>query len=131
MNPCTASREIAAPIDQVFAAFTDPERHARWWGPDGFTNTFHLREFKTGGKWSYVMHGPDGRDYKNESVFEEVSPRKIVIQHISGPKYRLTSGDGRFLVAGIRESGICRSHGTHPCSCQPTELRAALGRSFG
>jgi hypothetical protein len=37
------------------------------------------------------MHGPDGRNYPNESVFTEIeSPKKIVIQHVSGPKYRLT-----------------------------------------
>ncbi len=86
------TREIPASVEQVFAAFTDPARHARWWGPAGFTNTFNLREFESGGKWSYVMHGPDGRDYKNESVFEEVSPHKIVIEHVSGPNYRLTIG---------------------------------------
>jgi hypothetical protein len=36
------------------------------------------------------MHGPDGRNYSNESVFAEIeSPRKIVVQHISEPKFRL------------------------------------------
>lgn len=94
-NPLTdfkASREIAAPIEQVFAAFSQPERLARWWGPAGFTNTFQTCEFKTGGRWSYVMHGPDKRgNYVNESMFVEIEPpKKVVIQHISEPKYRLT-----------------------------------------
>ncbi len=91
-NTFTASREIPATVAKVFAAFTDPVRHARWWGPAGFTNTFNFREFKTGGKWSYVMHGPKGHNFPNESVFEEVSPAKIIIRHDSGPKYRLTIG---------------------------------------
>lgn len=87
----TTSREIPAPVEAVFAAFTDAERMARWWGPAGFTNTFELREFRTGGRWSYVMHGPDGHDYRNESVFEEVeAPGKVVIHHLSRPEYRLT-----------------------------------------
>ncbi|HEX7154101.1 MAG TPA: SRPBCC family protein [Thermoanaerobaculia bacterium] len=91
MTTFSTSREIAAPVDQVFAAFQDPQRLARWWGPDGFTNTFDLCELRSGGRWSYVMHGPNGKNYRNESVFAEVEPpHKVVIQHESQPKYRLT-----------------------------------------
>ena len=87
----STSREIPATVDQVFAAFSHPERLARWWGPAGFTNTFSVCEFRNGGRWSYSMRGPDGRTYPNESVFAEIaSPRKIVIHHVSEPKYRLT-----------------------------------------
>lgn len=86
----STSREIPATVDQVFAAFTDPERLARWWGPAGFTNTFKVCELKPGGQWSYIMHGPNGKNFPNESVFEEMSPRRVVIQHVSEPKYRLT-----------------------------------------
>jgi len=78
-------------VEQVFAAFSQPERLSRWWGPAGFTNTFSVCEFKNGGRWSYIMRGPDGRSYPNESMFAEIEPpRKIVIQHVSEPKYRLT-----------------------------------------
>jgi uncharacterized protein YndB with AHSA1/START domain len=84
------SRQIPASAERVFAAFTDPVRLARWWGPAGFSNTFDACEFQGGGKWSYVMHGPDGHDYKNESVFEIVEPGRVVIRHVSEPRYRLT-----------------------------------------
>lgn len=92
MTTFNTSREIAATAEEVFAAFTDPERLAKWWGPAGFTNTFRICEFKKGGRWSYTMHGPEGRGtYQNESVFQEIEPaKKIVIQHLSEPKYRLT-----------------------------------------
>lgn len=91
MTPFNTSREIAAPVEQVFAAFSDPERLARWWGPAGFTNTFNSCEFRQGGRWSYVMQGPNGGQYRNESVFAEIeSPTRIVIEHVSPPKYRLT-----------------------------------------
>jgi uncharacterized protein YndB with AHSA1/START domain len=87
----STSREIPATAEQVFAAFSDPERLARWWGPAGFTNTFSACEFKRGGRWSYIMHGPNGGTYRNESVFADIEPpRKIVIQHVSKPEYRLT-----------------------------------------
>jgi len=93
MTTFSTSREIPATVQEVFAAFSDPERLARWWGPAGFTNTFKICEFKTGGRWSYTMHGPNGGNYPNESVFAEIeSPTKIVIEHVSGPQYRLTIG---------------------------------------
>jgi uncharacterized protein YndB with AHSA1/START domain len=91
MTTFDTSREIAASPEAVFAAFSDPQRLARWWGPAGFTNTFAVCEFNTGGRWSFVMHGPTGANYPNESVFAEVDPpRKVVVQHVSEPKYRLT-----------------------------------------
>jgi len=91
MRPLQTSRLIPASPEQIFSAFTDPARLARWWGPAGFRNTFELFQFETGGRWKYVMHGPDGRDYDNESTFVEVLPRqKVVIEHTSLPKYRLT-----------------------------------------
>ena len=90
MSSFDTSREIPATPDQVFAAFSDPARLARWWGPAGFTNSFELCEFKVGGRWKFVMHGPNGEDYKNESVFEEiVPPSRVVFHHVSGPKYRM------------------------------------------
>lgn len=91
MTTFRTSREIPASPDEVFAAFRDPERLARWWGPAGFTNTFSVFEFEPGGRWELVMHGPDGRSYPNESVFAEVEEAaKVVVEHVSAPKFRLT-----------------------------------------
>jgi len=90
MTTFRTSRDIPAPPDEVFAAFSDAARLARWWGPAGFSNTFHLCQFVPGGRWSLVMHGPDGGNHPNESVFEEVEPQeKIVVRHESKPRYRL------------------------------------------
>jgi len=84
-------RDIPASPEQVFAAISDPQRLARWWGPAGFTNTFNVCEFKPGGRWSLVMHGPDGKKYPSENAFAEVEPpTRVVVQHVSEPKYRLT-----------------------------------------
>ncbi|CPW59938.1 Conserved hypothetical protein (Activator of Hsp90 ATPase 1-like?) [Mycobacteroides abscessus] len=86
-----ASREIAASPSSIFAAFEDEARLARWWGPDGFTSTFQSFALEPGRMWTFVMHGPDGKDYKNQISVLEVAPNsKIVLHHVSGPRYLLT-----------------------------------------
>lgn len=91
MTAFKTSREIPATPDQVFSAFSSPERLARWWGPAGFRSTFNVYEFKEGGRWSFVMHGPEGASFPNESLFAEiVVPRRVVIHHLSQPEFRLT-----------------------------------------
>jgi len=75
----------------VYGAFASPDLLALWWGPDGFTNTFEVFEFKAGGKWKFVMHGPDGKNYQNESVFAQLEPgSKVVIEHVCAPYFTLT-----------------------------------------
>ena len=91
MTTYTTAREIPAPMEQVFAAISDPERLARWWGPTGFSNTFSVCDFKNGGRWVFTMHGPDGHSYANESMFAAIEPpRKVIIQHVSNPRYLMT-----------------------------------------
>ena len=78
------SRLVDAPRERVFRAFAEPEHLARWWGPNGFTSTFQEFELRPGGHWRFVMHGPDGTDYPNESVFLEVAaPERVVLEHLS------------------------------------------------
>jgi uncharacterized protein YndB with AHSA1/START domain len=56
------SRTLNAPIELVWEAWTNPEHIAKWWGPDGFTNTITTMDMVPGGEWNLVMHGPDGND---------------------------------------------------------------------
>ena len=93
------STHIPASPSEVFAAMSDPARIARWWGPAGFTNTIHTFDFQPGGRWLLTMHGPDGKDYPNESRFTRITPDQLfAIEHI-GHHYFLTltltpQGDG-------------------------------------
>lgn len=76
------TRVFDAPRALVFSAFSDPQHLAQWWGPDDFTTTTSVFEFKPGGVWRFVMHGPDGRDYQNRVIYEEiVPPEKLVYRH--------------------------------------------------
>jgi uncharacterized protein YndB with AHSA1/START domain len=82
---------IAATPAQVFAAMSDPARVARWWGPDGFTNTIHQFDFQPGGTWLLTMHGPDGKDYPNESRFTRIVPGALFeIEHLAGHHFILS-----------------------------------------
>ncbi len=87
----TKQKIIAAPVDIVFGAFRKPELLALWWGPEGFTTTINEIEYVIGGYWRYVMHGPDGKDYKNESRFLEIiNNKKVVLEHTLGHHFILT-----------------------------------------
>jgi uncharacterized protein YndB with AHSA1/START domain len=87
----STERVLSANPRKVFAAFENPDCLAQWWGPNGFTNTFQQFEFEPGGRWVFVMHGPNGANYANESVFQEIQPdSRIVIEHVVKPWYRLT-----------------------------------------
>lgn len=90
----TQDREIAltrllnAPVELVWEMWTKPEHIANWWGPNGFTNTISKMDMTPGGEWELVMHGPDGTNYKNKSVFKEVVEyKKIVYEHTSYPSF--------------------------------------------
>ncbi|MFV2019026.1 SRPBCC family protein [Micromonospora sp. LOL_023] len=87
-GPATADREIMisrvidAPPDLVFEAFTEVRHLSQWWGPDGFSTTTRSFEFRVGGEWDFVMHGPDGTDYSEWITWTEiVPPQRIALLH--------------------------------------------------
>jgi uncharacterized protein YndB with AHSA1/START domain len=84
------SRVLNAPIELVWEVWTDPEHIKQWWGPNGFTNTITKMDVRENGEWNLTMHGPDGTNYKNKSIFKEIDKhRRIVYQHLS-PKFLAT-----------------------------------------
>jgi uncharacterized protein YndB with AHSA1/START domain len=93
LRELATSRMIAAPRALIFRAITDPKHLAKWWGPAGFTNVFDVCNPVTGGEWRFVMRGPDGTEYANDSRFSEIVPgERVVIDHMSAPRFRLTIG---------------------------------------
>jgi uncharacterized protein YndB with AHSA1/START domain len=76
------NRTIDAPRDLVFEAFTEVRHLSQWWGPTGFTTTTRAFEFREGGAWDFVMHGPDGSDYPNWITWRKiVRPERITLLH--------------------------------------------------
>jgi uncharacterized protein YndB with AHSA1/START domain len=84
-NEIVITRLLDAPRELVWKAWTDPKHVVNWWGPNGFTTTIKKMDVRPGGVWKHVMHGPDGTNYPNASVFKEVvKPERIVYAHGGG-----------------------------------------------
>jgi uncharacterized protein YndB with AHSA1/START domain len=84
------TRVFKAPRKLVYKAWTDPEHLKMWWGPNGFTNTFNTFDLQVGGKWSFVMHGPDKGNYRNECTFVVVrEPELLVWDRQSNPIFQV------------------------------------------
>lgn len=79
-------------IDEVFNAWSDPEKLKNWWGPAGFTNTFHQFEFKEGGRWTFTMHGPEKGNYENDCEFIFIeNPKMIAWKRYSKPIFQVVA----------------------------------------
>lgn len=98
----SAERVLSSSPREVFAAFEQPDQLARWWGPKGFTNTFERFEFEPGGQWVFVMHGPDGANYRNESIFRT---RLAWVQEFESPE---AAAKLRALVGTANEQNLDR-----------------------
>jgi uncharacterized protein YndB with AHSA1/START domain len=85
-----ATRILNAPRDLVWEVLTDPDHIKNWWGPNGFSLTTHKHEMRTGGQWNFIMHGPDGTDFQNRMVFDELVPKeRIVYSHGPTPRFKM------------------------------------------
>ncbi len=73
-----SSRELNAPLEVVYQAFSNPIHLQKWWGPEGFTNNIHKFDLRPGGKWLLTMHGPEKGNYENSAVFNTVVPNELI-----------------------------------------------------
>ncbi|MEW6055495.1 MAG: SRPBCC family protein [Bdellovibrionota bacterium] len=94
-NELYITRIYDAPVKMVWEAWTDPKQVAQWWGPRGFTLTTHSKDLRPGGHWAYTMHGPDGTDYPNKTVYFEVEKYSRLVYDHGGnddrpPLFRVT-----------------------------------------
>jgi uncharacterized protein YndB with AHSA1/START domain len=86
------TRIVNAPINLAYKAWTDPDHLKNWWGPKGFTNTFNEFDLRTGGKWSFIMHGPDKGNYHNECEFIKIEkPNLIAWKRHSKPLFQVVA----------------------------------------
>jgi uncharacterized protein YndB with AHSA1/START domain len=84
------TRIVNFPVELVFEAWSKPEHLKTWWGPAGFTNTFNEFNFVVGGRWDFIMHGPDKGNYHNECEFTRIEkPGHIEWERHSKPLFKV------------------------------------------
>lgn len=84
------TRVFKFPQTLVYRAWTEPQHLKNWWGPKGFTNTFHVFDFKVGGKWTFTMHGPEKGHYENACTFTVIrEPELLVWDRQSKPIFQV------------------------------------------
>jgi len=104
MNQIITKRNFNVPVEVLFKAWSQAENLQQWWGPEGFSNTFHAFDFRNGGKWLFTMHGPDGKGYENEIVFETIKENEmILLHHVSKPEYK---AEFRFTAPAKQSSSL-------------------------
>jgi uncharacterized protein YndB with AHSA1/START domain len=87
-----STRIINASRELVYRAWTDPNHLKNWWGPAGFTNTFNEYDLRVGGRWRFIMHGPDKGNYVNECEFIKIDPPSLIAwSRISKPIFQVVA----------------------------------------
>jgi uncharacterized protein YndB with AHSA1/START domain len=66
------TRTLAAPPEAVFAAWTDPERLARWWDPAGEPLLRCDIDLRVGGAFTFVGRGHPEMPFSG--VYREIAP---------------------------------------------------------
>ena len=84
-----SSRVFNTDGNTMFRAWTEANHLSKWWGPNGFSNTFHTFDLRPGGDWKFTMHGPNGQDYLNECTFLKIEPGQIIWRHHSKPVFHI------------------------------------------
>ena len=73
------TRIFDAPRHLVFQAWTESDRVARWWGPQGFVTTCWDMDIRPGGAFRVCMRSPEGAGHWKQGVYREVvEPERLV-----------------------------------------------------
>ena len=75
------TRVFAAPVAQVWKAWSEPEMVMQWWGPTGFTSPMAKMDFREGGTSLVCMRAPKefgGQDTYNTWTYRKIDPNKLI-----------------------------------------------------
>ncbi|HSU06834.1 MAG TPA: SRPBCC domain-containing protein [Acetobacteraceae bacterium] len=76
------TRIFDAPRALVFRAWTEPERAASWWGPQGFTTLSCRMDVRAGGGFRVSARAPDGTVHCKSGIYREVVvPERLVFTY--------------------------------------------------
>ena len=75
----TLKRRLNAPPERVYAAWTDPEKIKRWFGPEQIETLRADADARVGGRFRIVMRGTDGEEHDVSGVYREVVPNEKIV----------------------------------------------------
>lgn len=67
-------RRLAAPVDRVWKAWTDPAALAGWWGPKGMATRVVFHDLRPGGHFLYAITPPEGAEFWGRMDYRDVAP---------------------------------------------------------
>lgn len=73
----TVERTFAAPIDPVWAAWTEADKLCRWWAPRPYRCAIKSLDLRPGGRWLYCMEGPSGDRHWSFFDYDAVRPKSF------------------------------------------------------
>ena len=75
----TLKRRLNAPPEKVYAAWTDPEKIARWFGPDSGPVDHAKTDVRVGGRYTVIFRTEDGEEHHVSGVYREVVPNEKLV----------------------------------------------------
>jgi len=73
----TVERSFNAPLDPVWAAWTEADILCQWWAPKPYRCVIKSLDFREGGQWLYCMEGPEGDRHWGIFDFETIRPKSF------------------------------------------------------
>lgn len=73
------SKDINAPIEQVWQAWVDPALIKQWWGPAEFSCPFAESDFRIDGKYLFSMKTPEGNEMWTTGIYKEIFPYELIV----------------------------------------------------
>lgn len=73
------TRDIAAPRENLYRCWTEPELIKQWFAPKPWTTPHAETDPRAGGNCLIVMRGPDGQEFANPGVYLEVVPNERIV----------------------------------------------------
>jgi uncharacterized protein YndB with AHSA1/START domain len=75
----TLKRHLKAKPDRVYAAWTEPEKIARWFGPERIDVLSAEADARVGGRFHIVMRGQDGEEHDVSGIYQQVVPNEKLV----------------------------------------------------
>lgn len=75
----TLKRRLNARPETAYAAWTEPEKIVKWFGPDAGPVTHAEADVRVGGRYAVLFYTEDGEEHHVSGVYREVVPNEKLV----------------------------------------------------